>query len=733
MNIFLKRVVSCLVTAAAVMSSVFVAPELFAGANVTASAVSKTWDDEFMWKQTSSISIDTDTVYGDNAYSIKITNTEYSMAWVTKTYKVQPNTKYVLSGYVRVTDFEADPGNKEKEAGAFFNSPWYSPYTKVVNSDKWTKLEWVYTTDENETEHTFCLCLGISNAICKGTAYFSGITFGKLDRTKWNGEYSYLNKGIFSVDNDTVRGSAPYSLKLDNTGYDVSYYQKTVSVKPGKMYRLSAYVKYSEYKLNPKCSVDSGAMIVIEGKSCTAYSSYTTSDKWVTLETSYYTAKNEKSINLQLFNGMFTQDCKGTAWFCDVKLEEAELSNQWTALTVIFKSIDVNVKLGGKNIAYKASFNSNDIKEIKELTNELRTTFNSISDGLVNIKSIYYTTVDTPIKSLSPYMDENGKTVGYFIDVTQTDMYKMLSELTEERNYNQIIAVAPLNGIAKVWWGLGGSNFKDIHFCEVTFETGDVVSAVCETFKDAVFVHEMLHGMESDSNLVNPKMTADLHAYADYGYTVDADGEFRTWYSDYIRAKLPGGKGIDPSVFKKPNGNYTLVSDDMTPGVGVSVSGTLPSVSDIASVITVSEIKDKYYNGKAVKPSVTVKGAAKGTDYTVSYADNKAPGTAKAIIKGKGKYTGTVEIKFNIKLKKTTAKISGKTLKWAEVPGADGYEVYYSKDGGKYKRLTDTTALKYDLSKAKKGTYKFKVRAYSNSSSGKLYADWSKVVKYTKK
>ena len=58
------------------------------------------------------------------------------------------------------------------------------------------------------------------------------------------------------------------------------------------------------------------------------------------------------------------------------------------------------------------------------------------------------------------------------------------------------------------------------------------------------------------------------------------------------------------------------------------------------------------YNGKAQTPSVTVKNGSKtlkaGTDYTVSYSNNKAVGTAKVTITGKGTYKGSVTKTFRI-------------------------------------------------------------------------------------
>ncbi|MCR4711976.1 MAG: cell wall-binding repeat-containing protein [Clostridia bacterium] len=64
-------------------------------------------------------------------------------------------------------------------------------------------------------------------------------------------------------------------------------------------------------------------------------------------------------------------------------------------------------------------------------------------------------------------------------------------------------------------------------------------------------------------------------------------------------------------------------------------------------------IAAQTYNGKAKTPAPTVKlngkTLTKGTDYTVTYANNVNAGTAKVTIKGKDHYTGSITASFTIK------------------------------------------------------------------------------------
>lgn len=119
-------------------------------------------------------------------------------------------------------------------------------------------------------------------------------------------------------------------------------------------------------------------------------------------------------------------------------------------------------------------------------------------------------------------------------------------------------------------------------------------------------------------------------------YTVDGDGIF------YITMPLEGeqGGGDATGSINMARTNYEFI-------VNLEPSDAL----DISSA-AVAEIPPQTWTGKAIepKPAVTINGAAliEGTDYTLSYVDNVDEGTAKVIITGRGGYTGTVEIEFQI-------------------------------------------------------------------------------------
>lgn len=158
--------------------------------------------------------------------------------------------------------------------------------------------------------------------------------------------------------------------------------------------------------------------------------------------------------------------------------------------------------------------------------------------------------------------------------------------------------------------------------------------------------------------------------------------------------------------------------------------------ADISS-LKFGKIANKAYTGKAVTPDVTIKDGSKklvdGTDYTIQYKNNKAIGTATAVITGKGKYSGTKEISFKIvpKKVKVTKKITGSKVKlsWKKSAGAEGYEVYASQNGGKFTRMS-TVATTADTETLVKGvTYKFRVRPYARVKGVVVYGSWSNTIK----
>lgn len=118
-----------------------------------------------------------------------------------------------------------------------------------------------------------------------------------------------------------------------------------------------------------------------------------------------------------------------------------------------------------------------------------------------------------------------------------------------------------------------------------------------------------------------------------------------------------------------------------TEPTSIETQPTEPSTSETKPTVTVKDIskcsltgiKPKTYIGKAHTQSITVKDASKtlknGTDYTVSYKNNKNAGTATIVITGKGSYEGTITKTFKINKAKNpiTVKTTVKTVKLSKL------------------------------------------------------------------
>ena len=169
------------------------------------------------------------------------------------------------------------------------------------------------------------------------------------------------------------------------------------------------------------------------------------------------------------------------------------------------------------------------------------------------------------------------------------------------------------------------------------------------------------------------------------------------------------------------------------------------------SKVKAGSIKDQPYTGKALKPAVKLTFGGKtltaGTDYTLTYKANKAVGTAAVTVTGKGNYTGTKKLTFNIVKAANPMTVKGKTAtvkysavkkkaqtiaakKAFSISKAQG-KVTCQKSGGS-KSITVSSAGKLTVKKGlKKGTYPVKVKVTAAGS--KSYKAASKTITVTVK
>ena len=262
--------------------------------------------------------------------------------------------------------------------------------------------------------------------------------------------------------------------------------------------------------------------------------------------------------------------------------------------------------------------------------------------------------------------------------------------------------------------GVKGSKHRECTICKKVLETAEIpalsrisISKASVTLSTSTYAY--------DGKAKTPSVTVKVGEK-----TLKKDTDYTVSYSN--NTKVGTAK-----VTITGKGNYTG-----------SVSKTY-SIKNNFKKATISGISNKSYTGKNITQSITVKYNGKtlknGTDYTVSYSNNKKIGTATVKIAGKGSYTGTVTKIFKInpakqEIQKLTAKSKAFFVDWAQKGSATGYEIQYATNSkftsAKKVTITNNKTDKNTISKLSgKKKYYVRVRSYTTVKGTKYYGAWS--------
>ena len=262
--------------------------------------------------------------------------------------------------------------------------------------------------------------------------------------------------------------------------------------------------------------------------------------------------------------------------------------------------------------------------------------------------------------------------------------------------------------------GVKGSMHKECTVCKKVLETAEIpalsrisISKASVTLSTSTYAY--------DGKAKKPGVTVKLN-----GKTLKNGTDYTVSYSN--NTKVGTAK-----VTITGKGNYTG-----------SVSKTY-SIKNNFKKATISGISNKSYTGKNITQSITVKyngkTLKKGTDYTVSYSNNKSIGTATVKITGKGSYTGTITKTFKInpakqEIQKLTAKSKAFFVDWAQKGSATGYEIQYATNSkftsAKKVTITNNKTDKTTISKLSGNKkYYVRVRSYTTVKGTKYYGAWS--------
>ena len=262
--------------------------------------------------------------------------------------------------------------------------------------------------------------------------------------------------------------------------------------------------------------------------------------------------------------------------------------------------------------------------------------------------------------------------------------------------------------------GVKGSKHKECTVCKKILETAEIpalsrisISKASVTLSTSIYAY--------DGKAKTPSVNVKVN-----GKTLKKDTDYTVSYSN--NTKVGTAK-----VTITGKGNYTG-----------SVSKTY-SIKNNFKKATVSGISTKAFTSKNITQSITVKyngkTLKKGTDYTVSYSNNKNIGTATVKIAGKGSYTGTITKTFKInpakqEIQKLTAKSKAFFVDWAQKGSATGYEIQYATNSkftsAKKVTITNNKTDTKTISKLSgKKKYYVRVRSYTTVKGTKYYGAWS--------
>ena len=262
--------------------------------------------------------------------------------------------------------------------------------------------------------------------------------------------------------------------------------------------------------------------------------------------------------------------------------------------------------------------------------------------------------------------------------------------------------------------GVKGSKHKECTVCKKILETAEIPAlSRISILKASVTLSTSIYAY--DGKAKKPGVTVKLN-----GKTLKNGTDYTVSYSNNTKVGTA-------TVKITGKGNYTG-----------SVSKTFKIKNNFKKA-TVSGISTKAFTGKNITQSITVKyngkTLKKGTDYTVSYSNNKKVGTATVKITGKGSYTGTITKTFKInpakqEIQKLTAKSKAFFVDWAQKGSATGYEIQYATNSkftsAKKVTITNNKTDKTTISKLSGNKkYYVRVRSYTTVKGTKYYGAWS--------
>ena len=370
-------------------------------------------------------------------------------------------------------------------------------------------------------------------------------------------EYIPYSSEFYRDEKESYEGKASYCIH-SNQANDAMFYQ-TIELQPNTPYRVTCKVKTDQVKTQKEIS-KAGAQISI-ANTVEKSKSITGTTDWQELEL-IFNSKNRTKVEVGFRLGGYDDNCTGTAWFTDFKLEEgiALQDTNWNFACFIFTNTDVSIEKGNTKKQVSLTMTKKDIQDMEQNMKRFKTSCEELSHGKMQVSYDTFV-IEEPITSLS-YDEENGYYVG------PENIQTILEPYLEQEEYDHIFIAVRLGDAGHQtdipvydWIGLGGMDYQGIGFSNIRLPNSErsyiyKYDKRVNTFPEEVFIHEFLHSLERNAKEYGLERP-ELHDYATYGYQDEKLIGLKKWYEDYMNCEIKTNQtkiGLDPKVYQlKPN------------------------------------------------------------------------------------------------------------------------------------------------------------------------------------
>lgn len=396
--------------------------------------------------------------------------------------------------------------------------------------------------------------------------FLFNIFYQKYNYNEFEKSEYYAQKTKFTRDNK-VKYSKNSSYKLESEEYNDAIFYKKLNVEKNTVYKITCMVR-TEGVQAQKQNSNAGAQISVLNTVEKSKNIIGTS-QWQELEL-LLDSKDRSEIEIGFRLGGYDDNCKGTAWFSDFKIESGvkEESSEWNFALFICENLKANIEVNGEKKIVEDSMSQEEIDLMIDDFNRFKNSIKTLSGNQMTANIKIYE-VDSPIESLS-YDEENG----YY--VSSKDVENLIDDTVNDNKFDHIFVAVKFGDTIKSnsthsndWIGLGYMDYYGIGFSNIRLPNSKnnyiYKFSSTNTFPEEVFVHEFLHSLERNLNERNYNIP-ELHSYNQYGYKNSPTEGYKQWYTDYMQKKIKtstGNAGLDSIVYKiKPvkedNFNYSI-------------------------------------------------------------------------------------------------------------------------------------------------------------------------------